>query len=419
MKQVWLESFEIYGLWGSRDLKRKVSGPVSIMYGANGTGKTTIMNLLAASISVDIKKLTFIEFEKVKIVFKVVGKNIKPVIEISKEMYDGIYEIVYRIKEKTTDDETPYVITYDYDPRRRKYLEYERYGGVNSEVRRKINSFIGCTWLTIDRGKSDVRVDQTAIDQKLDSLSNDFIRYCSKLDAEQIKLREDFQRTVFKLLLSSKRKDNFTESLNKINFSKEQQSLNEIYAHYSIDEKGIKEKITNHYEETEDYLRKWNDGKPLKFEQLLTLFDTVRNHRIIEAWNKQKRKMDDVFKQRDLFFNTLNSLFHYKTLHFESGKDLYALTNSNKKLQLRDLSSGEKQLFILFTEALLQEMQPWIYLADEPELSLHIKWQEVVIDCIRNINPNSQIFFATHSPDIISHYGDSSFDLEKVLDDSL
>ncbi|AWA06978.1 AAA family ATPase [Aeromonas hydrophila] len=79
------------------------------------------------------------------------------------------------------------------------------------------------------------------------------------------------------------------------------------------------------------------------------------------------------------------------------------------------LSEFPKQLLIVLGEALLQEKKPWIYIADEPELSLHVKWQESLVENLRAINPSSQIIFATHSPDVVSIFGNKIFDMENML----
>lgn len=38
---------------------------------------------------------------------------------------------------------------------------------------------------------------------------------------------------------------------------------------------------------------------------------------------------------------------------------------------------------------------------DEPEISLHIEWQQKLIGMIRSLNPNVQIILTTHSPAVI------------------
>lgn len=95
--------------------------------------------------------------------------------------------------------------------------------------------------------------------------------------------------------------------------------------------------------------------------------------------------------------------------------ELSVKTDQNKPFRLSQLSSGEKQLLIVLGEALLQENNPWIYIADEPELSLHVTWQESLVRNLKAINPNAQIIFATHSPDIVSSYSNHVLDMEKEL----
>ena len=89
--------------------------------------------------------------------------------------------------------------------------------------------------------------------------------------------------------------------------------------------------------------------------------------------------------------------------------------NPGKNLSTFDLSSGEKQLFIILAEALLQRSKPCIYIADEPELSLHIDWQEALVESLVELNPENQILFATHSPDVVSHFSDKVIDMEEVI----
>jgi predicted ATP-dependent endonuclease of OLD family len=38
---------------------------------------------------------------------------------------------------------------------------------------------------------------------------------------------------------------------------------------------------------------------------------------------------------------------------------------------------------------------------DEPEISLHVEWQEELIKIIRSLNNNVQVILATHSPSLV------------------
>jgi predicted ATP-binding protein involved in virulence len=54
-----------------------------------------------------------------------------------------------------------------------------------------------------------------------------------------------------------------------------------------------------------------------------------------------------------------------------------------------------------------------IFIVDEPELSLHIDWQEKFVDAIRKANPNVQLILATHSPAIILDRDEACIDLAR------
>ena len=65
------------------------------------------------------------------------------------------------------------------------------------------------------------------------------------------------------------------------------------------------------------------------------------------------------------------------------------------------LSSGEKQILVILLTVLVQDRQPYVLFMDEPEISLHVEWQQKLINLIMRVNPNVQIILTTHSPALI------------------
>ena len=65
------------------------------------------------------------------------------------------------------------------------------------------------------------------------------------------------------------------------------------------------------------------------------------------------------------------------------------------------LSSGEKQWLVILLTVLVQDNQSGVLFMDEPEVSLHVEWQQRLIGLIRELNPNVQIILTTHSPAMI------------------
>lgn len=79
------------------------------------------------------------------------------------------------------------------------------------------------------------------------------------------------------------------------------------------------------------------------------------------------------------------------------------------------LSSGEKQLLVIMLTTLVQDMQPCVLLMDEPEISLHIEWQQQLVQRVRSLNPNVQIIMTTHSPALIMDgWMDAVFDVDDI-----
>ena len=84
------------------------------------------------------------------------------------------------------------------------------------------------------------------------------------------------------------------------------------------------------------------------------------------------------------------------------GKNMPIFENSQgEEFDINELSSGEKQLFLRTLSIKMLEPEDSIILIDEPELSLHPKWQQQIIKVYQNIGKNNQIIVATHSPHIL------------------
>ena len=65
------------------------------------------------------------------------------------------------------------------------------------------------------------------------------------------------------------------------------------------------------------------------------------------------------------------------------------------------LSSGEKQILVILLTVLVQDKRHGVLFMDEPEISLHVEWQQRLISLIRELNPNVQIVLTTHSPALV------------------
>ena len=106
--------------------------------------------------------------------------------------------------------------------------------------------------------------------------------------------------------------------------------------------------------------------------------------------------------------NEINSIFDIFELDVKlkgfskDEKTMPIFENSaGEEFDINDLSSGEKQLFLRTLSIKMLEPKNSIILIDEPELSLHPKWQQRIIEVYKKIGENNQIIIATHSPHIL------------------
>ena len=105
----------------------------------------------------------------------------------------------------------------------------------------------------------------------------------------------------------------------------------------------------------------------------------------------------------DMFFRLVNSFFKETKKTIDIDKDRNTIIFNSQDggtIQLADLSAGEKQMLYLLLRVFLMDEKPAVLLLDEPELSLHITWQEKLIGALRKLNPSCQIIMTTHSPSI-------------------
>lgn len=126
-------------------------------------------------------------------------------------------------------------------------------------------------------------------------------------------------------------------------------------------------------------------------------------------------KAQQVSLPRTQFMDSMDELF------LDTGKKIVRTSNEisfeqfGRTLLPYDLSSGEKQLLVIMLTMLVQDMKPCILLMDEPEISLHIEWQQQLLGRVRSMNPNAQIIMTTHSPALIMDgWMDCVFDVDDI-----
>jgi predicted ATPase len=108
---------------------------------------------------------------------------------------------------------------------------------------------------------------------------------------------------------------------------------------------------------------------------------------------------------QDIFSGNKSISFASRSISVYSG---------TKEIPIESLSSGEKQMVRILIECLAASGNSIII--DEPELSMHVDWQNKLIASMQLVNDAAQIITATHSPEVMANLPDQKI-YELTLDD--
>lgn len=123
--------------------------------------------------------------------------------------------------------------------------------------------------------------------------------------------------------------------------------------------------------------------------------------------------LDFISQKIYLFTNIINELFLFKKVFFSTNQGFVFRSDNSAHISPTDLSSGEQHQFVLWYELLFRSKQNSLILIDEPELSLHLEWQEVFLNNLIKISELSNLYslIATHAPQIVNNRWDLTVDL--------
>jgi predicted ATPase len=427
-----IKTVKIDGFWGDKTVSLDFNEHINFLIGVNGSGKTTIINLIAASLNVDFVTLDKTEFQKIKIEFFELQKsntlNPKIYIEVEKKVrpFSPYSNIIFRIKlphelkpkEFTLNEiEEENIFRFRTEMLNRRYHKLS--GQLEYDINNTLKDYVNLTWLSIHRSSGSMKNSEdknfeSSIDQKIKELSVDLRGYFGILDRQYSLETERFQKNIFLSLIEEQEEEHFFK-IDDLDSEKEQESLREIFLLFGITESDFSVKLKKYFNSFNLAKAGLNSKNGIDLNQLPFILGTRRIHAIVQEWKSLVEKKNKINNPKITFIHEINNLFQRKEIFINERNEILVRTQSGKEFFLVNLSSGEKQLLIILGQSLLQENSNHIYIADEPELSLHVEWQEKLVSSLKNVNSNSQIIFATHSPDIVGSFSNSIIKVEEAI----
>lgn len=422
MKQS-IKSVDVKGLWEVKNIHVDLFEDVNILIGGNGSGKTTFLRLVEAILNVDLGAIDDLTFDEVIITINDVDEKTIIVRRIMEDIVTPNYRYIFPDGEivdmKTSDGRILY---------RGRLSSRNLY----QHLKEKLEEMFRVSWLSINRlnentDKADRRFidnNRTDVDLKLNLLMTQIVSYRLQLETKVNERTRKFNEDIVSMMLYNKSYDSIPtyDQFVKLKGYTTDNIITELHKVFSYfgDARTHTEEIKLHAEKIKDIIDKIdNRDMEISPEDMLSLSLLNRTAEILKLSADYQTERARILEPVKMYLDIVAQYFKDKRIEFDS------ITSSivpvvkigdtkERNLDMNALSSGEKQLLILLTETLLQQKNPYIFIADEPELSLHIEWQRNLINSIRNLNPNAQVIFATHAPEIAANHSKKLINMQNV-----
>jgi predicted ATPase len=434
-----LKSFSINGLFGYKNVHIPFDKEAIILIAENGSGKTTILNALYYSISCKFHKLSSIDFESIVLVFAS-GTSVT-IRKDDLKSFDkrDIYEIISLLR--------PFLATREIDILKR-------------EAKQSLSSEMGRRYLLhlINRYEVTMPPEYHKMLDKLNVRFSGAKGNDSKIDKARRAIQDNLNESILYFPTYRRIEEDLKnlgyeeEKLERFSFGEGEGKLiqfgmDDVIGKFDEIKNDIRNSALNLFSKvTGEILTQFVEGIEItqemrnsiqpdtlsivlsrvgeknisksdrkKIEKLVSSgeINSYRHNqlvyflsKLVGVYEQQKEKDDSINQLASICNEYLNKK---RIVYDEANVDISIIQTRNKSpIDIRNLSSGEKQIISLFSKIYLESSEEFILLFDEPELSLSIEWQKLLLPDILKSRKCRLLLAVTHSPFIFDNDLDSN-----------
>ena len=462
----FIKRLMVVGLYGKFDMDISFTNGVNIVYGVNGAGKTTMLHILANVASLDLERFRWLPFQSITLEISE-GPTIH--IETKPESIhgrsrqitlwvDGTSELTWPPHpEQPKPDGPPWYATHEniqeFKESRNISIESTYFPAFRT-MREAWSTLdlndLPSAMLTRQRLRSRTRLHRRDIDQRE-------IRHREETDPQTALIRQIFGRFVPYVNYPSPRDiqrdldEAIQVAINRLAIGDRSllsEAFNRVFQaisqgpQASVEDSRTPEGITTAIQVLLEHLQEKQseygvpEGNPA-FDALRSQLSTAQRQgqgrdptttRVLlvyeDALRRRDQNLEDAFATVRQYITAVNDFLEGKQFAVSTTPEgaptpRLQVCHSNGTLsQLGTLSSGERQVAgLIYSASHLAEGT--VILVDEPELSLHIDWQQSIIEAMVRQLPSKQLIVCTHSPVIGAEYMDRMIQLEPTATESV
>ncbi|AZK61211.1 AAA family ATPase [Pectobacterium brasiliense] len=398
-----LTGLKIHKLFGLLDYEIPLDqSEITMLTGPNGYGKTMILKIINSILSNELNILCKLNFEYITLNYQGGSISIRcnsAQTTLQLEHFGSEGELldteilILEIEEGNPDEMIVFYLKSEKTRHKQKKLKEKP---LRSDYLNKIISEDIVSFIQADRLKA-IKGDITIIDMCASKLKNLMEMAQDESATLSQKLDANFPIRLFERLEQQKKfsSENIQARLKGV------QDKRRRYMHYGLIH-------------SEDDLMPEKSTSLNSSNEYLGVLDLYIEDALVKL-----SPFEVLYQKIDLFESILKEkILAFKTVVIDRDSGVYFRSLNDDIIDRNMLSSGEQNQIVLLFNLIFDLASQKVILVDEPEISLHVAWQQTFLDSlkkIQKINKYEKVIIATHSPQVISKNWALTFDLYEML----